>query len=120
MHLRSPLIRRLVDKLVDMGMEAPAINEWLPVYGTLYGVLNVKRELKPLEYGKLKQSIFNLENQLLEGGEGESDMVVPRLINRYFWLIDHYITTKDSREKIEQVLRKVKQLNTEVYDQYIQ
>ena len=111
----------MVEKLSEKGFAPPTLQEWLPVYGVLYGVLNVKRELKPLEYGKLKQSIFTLENRLLEEhSDALRNEVVPRLINRYFWLIDHYLGTKDSREKIEQVLRKVKQLDSDVYELYIQ
>ena len=117
--LESLMIRRLIDKLEGMGLTSPLLEEWIPVYGILFRIFNVKRELKPLEYGKLKQSIYNLENSLLEGTE-ERDRIVPRLINRYFWLIDHYIGTNESREKIEQVLRNVKQLDVSIYEQYVQ
>jgi len=62
-YLESPLILRLVAKLRERFSEAE-IRDWIPVYGTIYGLFNVKRELRPLELGKLKQAIFQLEKDV--------------------------------------------------------
>ena len=86
------------------------------MYGVVFGVFNVKRELKSLEYGRLRQSIFSLENQF-EEEEDQRSRLSPKLINRYLWLIDHYIHTGEDRDKIEEVLQKVKRINPSVYDQ---
>jgi tetratricopeptide (TPR) repeat protein len=65
--LESPLIVRLADKVRALGVEEHEVAEWIPVYGVIWGVFNVKREMKPLELGKLKQSIFLMEKEI-EGG----------------------------------------------------
>ena len=83
----------------------------------LYGVFNIKRELRALEAGKLKQSVFALENELKESDK-EPELLVPRLINRYFWLIDHYMTTNGERERINEILLKIKLLDSSIYDMY--
>ena len=44
--------------------------EWIPVYGAIWGVFSVKREMKPLEFGKLKQAIYQLEKECAEAGRG--------------------------------------------------
>jgi tetratricopeptide (TPR) repeat protein len=116
--LDSLLIRRLVDRLRAMGYSSPALEEWIPVYGVLFGVLNVKRELKSLEYGKLRQSIFALENQLDEDAETRGRLA-PRLINRYLWLIDHYMHSGEEREKIDEVLHKIRDIDVSVYEQIV-
>lgn len=116
--LESMMIHRLLAKLRDLGFEGAALAEWLPVYGTLFGVFNVKRELRSLEYGKLKQSIYSLQCALDEEGRSDS-MLEPRLINRFFWLIDHYISTGDSREKVDDVLQRIRKINPSIYEQYI-
>jgi hypothetical protein len=102
-----------------MGYAGGELAEWIPVYGVLFGVLNVKRELRPLEYGKLKQSIYSLEKRIDEDDETESAYVVPRLLNRYFWLIDHFVISKENRERIEEITQKIKALDETIYDQYI-
>ncbi len=118
--LESELIIRLIEKLRVIGYSEIVLKEWIPVYAVIWGIFNVKRELKPLELGKLKQSIFSLENRITDtNSEDERSVLVPRLINRYFWLIDHYIITNEPRDKVEEVLRKIHIIDESVYEQYI-
>ncbi len=121
--LESPLIGRLVARLRTMGHAEPELAEWVPVYGTVWGVLNVRRELRPLELGKLKQAIFQLEKDVRDPAAGAAGAVaprllVPRLINRYFWLIDHYLTAGEQRERVEEVLARIKELDPGVHREY--
>ena len=115
--LESLMIRRLIDEVEKNGLAGELLNEWLPVYGAIYGVFNVKRELRPLEYGKLRQTIHTLEQRI--SAEGPQPALVPRLINKYFWLIDHYIVVKDTKEKIEEILSRIKSLDLEIYTAYV-
>ena len=114
--LESPLIARLAGRLREMGFTGPSLNEWIPVYGVIWGVFNVRREMKPLEFGKLKQAIYQLEKGEPVGPARE--LVAPRLINRYFWLIDHYLATGEQRERIEEVLAKIRELDPRVHREY--
>jgi tetratricopeptide (TPR) repeat protein len=60
--MESALIRRLRDRIaVERGYRGPELCEWIPVWGRLWGVFSVRRELKQLEVGRLKQAIFSLE-----------------------------------------------------------
>jgi tetratricopeptide (TPR) repeat protein len=118
--LESELIVRLIEKLRVIGYSELVLKEWIPVYAVLWGIFNVKRELKPLELGKLKQSIFSLENRITDtDSQDERFVLVPRLLNRYFWLIDHYIIINEPRDKVEEVLRKIHVIDESVYEQYI-
>jgi tetratricopeptide (TPR) repeat protein len=114
--LESPMILRLAQSVRALGYGDPEVNEWIPVYGTVYGVFNVKREMKPLELGKLKQSIFLLHKEIET--EPKARGLAPRLINRYFWLIDHYRTVGESRRKIDEVLEKIREIDPGVHRQY--
>lgn len=116
--LESQMIRRLVETVRDQGLSGPALLEWLPVYGVIYGVLTVKRELRSIEYGKLKQSIYALERERAEGRDKDG-LIEPRLINRYFWLIDHYANAEDSTSKVDEVLLKLRSVNERIYREYI-
>ena len=116
-ELESQLIRALADRVAEQGFERAELLEWVPVYGVLLGVLNVKRELRSIEYGKLKQSIYALERELRDGRTPKS-VVEPRLINRYFWLIDHYLATREDPAKVDEVLLKLRAVNERIYRQY--
>ena len=143
-YLESPLIQRLVAKLRERFSE-PEIRDWIPVYGTIYGLFNVKRELRPLELGKLKQAIFQLEKDVEQAagkpgagrqagvqpgaaghraapsgssGSAPGAAPVPRLINHYFWLIDHYLASGEERQKIDEVLERIKAIDPVVFKEY--
>ncbi|MBQ9238618.1 MAG: hypothetical protein IJ191_04785 [Treponema sp.] len=117
--LDSALIRRLIERTAEKGYSGPALHVWLPVYGVLWGIFNITRELRSQEVVKLKQDIYALENELKEPG-CEDTVVMPRLINRYFWLIDYYSSTADNSKKINEVLLKIKILDSTIYDLYVQ
>jgi tetratricopeptide (TPR) repeat protein len=113
----SGMIKKLVAAVREKEIPETEINEWIPVYGTIYGVFNVKRELKALEFGKLKQAIHGLEKDMKEKPE-ESKRMIPRLLNHYFWLIDHYLCSGEDKAKIDDVLSKIKILDIDIYLEY--
>ena len=115
--LQSGMIRRLIDKLREMGMQGAALAEWLPVYGVLFNVLNIKRELRPIEYGKLRESIYRMEMELRDSAQ-KNEVQLARLINRYFWLIDHYQNIRENSELIEETLLKIKVTDLDIYKMY--
>lgn len=116
-RLESELISRLVAAVAEQGYSGAALKEWLPVYGVLFGVLNVKRELRSIEFGRLRQSIYALEREFREG-RSEVGLIKPRLINRYFWLIDHYVAVKEAQDKIDEIYLKIRSVDANVYNHY--
>ena len=119
-YLESMLISRLIEEVRKKCSSEEEIKEWIPVFGNIYNVFNVKRELKPLEFGKLKQAIFQYENSLEKEEADGNFRIVPRLINKYLWLIDHLLYTKSERKKIDEVLAKIKKIDTDIYEKLIQ
>ncbi|MDR2662407.1 MAG: hypothetical protein LBC31_05360 [Treponema sp.] len=115
-NMDSELILRLAERVRDLGYSGQELLEWIPIYGTLYGVFSVKRELKLAELGKLKQSIFVLENEVR--GKSGQELLIPKLINRYLWLIDHYENIKAEPALIEETMLKIKILDPAVYERY--
>lgn len=115
--LESSTFARLAAKVAEYGKTGVEAAEWIPVLGELHGAFSVKRELKPVEVGKLKQSIYELETELAADGSRRG-ILVPRLINRYFWLVDHYMNRKEEKSKIDEILLKIKLLDPVVCKQY--
>jgi tetratricopeptide (TPR) repeat protein len=116
--LESQMMQRVVEKVRALGYAPPLLEEWVPVYAVIFGIFSVKRELRSIEFGKLKQSIYSMEVEFREGGAQADPALVPRLLYRYFWLIDHYVGTKEDQERILEILLKIKNLNREIYEQY--
>ncbi|MDR0597139.1 MAG: hypothetical protein LBG14_01365 [Treponema sp.] len=115
--MESEMILRLRDRVQALGYTGRELLEWIPIYGSLYGIFSVKRELKQVELGRLKQSIFALEFALRSKQE-EPELLIPRLINRYFWLIDYYENVQEDPQIIAETLLKIKLLDAAVYERY--
>ena len=117
LSMESELILRLWDKVAELGYKEDEICEWVPVYGYLWGVFSVKRELKQVEIGRLKQSIFSLEAEKT-ANPSRKTRIIPRLLNRYFWLIDHYESSGADPALIEELLLKIKVTDPDIYQRY--
>jgi len=113
----SALIVNLRDKVAEFGFKEEALCEWIPVYGYLWGVFSVKRELKQIEVGRLKQSIFSLEAEY-EANPARREILKPRLLNQYFWLIDYYEISREDSSLIEETLLKIKVTDPDIYKMY--
>ncbi|MDR2257513.1 MAG: hypothetical protein LBE14_00030 [Treponema sp.] len=116
--MESELILRLRDRVKEAGYSGPELSEWIPIYGCLLGVFSVKRELKQVELGRLRQSIFSLENEIRSNPD-QNPLLKPRLLNRYFWLVDHYENTREDPGVIEETMLKIKIIDPAVYERYI-
>ena len=116
--LDSELIKCLIAKTEEKGHTGKAFKQWIPVYGVLCGIFNIKRELTSQEVGRLKQNIYAMENEYKDP-MCNTEVLVPSLLNSYFWLIDHYVLTHESTSKVNEVLLKIKILDPSIYEAYI-
>jgi len=115
--LESALILKLRDRVFALGYKENELLEWIPVYGYLWGVFSVKRELKQIEAGRLKQSIFSLQAEY-ESNPSRRNIIKPRLLNQYFWLIDYYEIKREDSSLIEETLLKIKVTDPDIYKMY--
>ncbi|MCR5495549.1 MAG: hypothetical protein K6F15_07935 [Treponema sp.] len=115
--LDSELIKCLIEKTENIGYSGEELKAWIPVYGVLWGVFTIRRTMRSQEVGKLKQEIYAMENENKDPSRS-SPMLIPRLIYKYFWLIDYCQSINDS-QLINEVLLKIKILDTNVYNQYV-
>jgi tetratricopeptide (TPR) repeat protein len=118
-NMESQMITVLRDKVAgERSVSGAELLEWIPVYGAICGVLTVKRELKAVELGRLKQSIFSLENEVRgsPADQGAANLLKPRLINRYLWLIDHYENVREDPGLIEETMLKIKIIDPVIYE----
>ena len=113
--LDSELIKCLIEKTKSKGYSGKALLYWIPVYGVLGGVFNIKRELTSQEVARLKKDIYAMENEIKDPS-CNSEILVPRMLNCYFWLMDHYYLAKENQAKINEVLLRIKLLDSAVYE----
>ena len=116
--LDSELIKCLIEKTQKKGYTGKALHFWIPVYGVLSGVLNIKRELTSVEVARLKKDIYAMEMEYRDPS-CNAQLLVPKLLYSYFWLMDHYDLARENPAKINEVLVKIKVLDSAVYEAYI-
>jgi tetratricopeptide (TPR) repeat protein len=114
-NMESEMIVRLRDRVASLGFSGPELPEWMPIYGAIFGVFTVKRALKPVEVGRIRQSVFSLENEI-RGGPDNAEILRPRLINRYLWLIDHYENVREDPALIEEMMLKIKIIDPVIFE----
>ncbi|MBR5646967.1 MAG: hypothetical protein IKX23_10050 [Treponema sp.] len=117
-YLDSELINCLIDNVKEKGYTGKSLLQWIPVYGVLLGIFNIKRELTSQEFVRLRQNIYAMENEYKDPS-CKTDILVPKLLNSYFWLIDHYMLKHESIQKINEILLRIKILDSSIYDLYI-
>ena len=120
--LESQLIAALIEKVRAFGYRNQLLAEWIPVWGCIWGVFSIKRELKPVELGRLKQNILYLENEYRSSNKDNKNssdsQIKPRLLNRYFWLVEHCEYNRDNTGLIDETLLKIKFIDPAIYEQY--
>jgi len=115
--MESALILKLRDKVAELGFKDEALSEWIPVYGYIWKVFSVKRELKQLELGRLKQAIFSMEAEY-NSNLSRRSVIKPRLLNHYFRLVDYYEIVHDNSSLLEETLLKIKLTDPDIYNMY--
>lgn len=116
-YLESEMIVRLTDSVRSRFETRAEIAEWIPVYGVVHRVFSVRRELRAVEYGKLRQTIYSIERELA-GAPDRARLLLPRLINRYFWQIDYLVGIGEDQAKIDEVLLKIRSISPEIHGLY--
>jgi tetratricopeptide (TPR) repeat protein len=115
--MESSLITKLARTVRALGVPPQVLGEWIPVYGELLGVFSVKRPLLLVELGKLKQAVFTLENDVRNNEEQTN--LIPRLLNKYLWLLDHYESANEKSAFVNEVLLKIKLIDPSIYERYM-
>ncbi len=115
--IQSGYMVRLIEKVRERKSSENEVKEWIPVYAVLYEVFDVKREMKELEAGRLRQSIYGLRSELKS--PDKEWRIIPRLLYRYFLLIDYYLSSGKEREKIEDIMKRIELLDPDIFKLYI-
>ena len=116
--LDSEEINCLVKIVEEKGYVGAELLEWIPVYGQLCGIFNVKRKLTQPEVAHLNRKIYAAETEM-KNPSCQSKILIPRLINMYFWMIDFYVSAGKKTQEVNELLVRMKILDTEIYEIYV-
>jgi len=115
--MESELIKFLIRTTKAKGYTGRQLQYWIPIYGVLHGILSVKRDLTSQEVAKLINNVYGMEAERRDPG-CDSKVLTPKLLNSYFWLLDHYLKHNENNAKINELLLKIKILDPSIYEMY--
>ena len=87
---------------------------WLPLYAAADHQFNVKRELEEHELAGITGQVYALEKANGEPG-AETRRIIPKLLNRYLWLIDHYQVEENDAVKVDILKKKFQELEPDFF-----
>jgi tetratricopeptide (TPR) repeat protein len=112
--LKSKPIREMISEMANAGIKPEHQAEWLPIFATLYGIFHIKRGLSRQQLENLNRNTLKLEENFRSSQE--HPYLLPRLLNHYIWLLDYYLVQENMPEIGEEILTRIKSLDTKVHE----
>jgi tetratricopeptide (TPR) repeat protein len=115
----KPIIE-IVDAIKNSGKNVRDIREWIPVFGFLTDIFYVRRNLNKHQVESLKREVFNLENSFsrMNSDDIEATNIMPRVINKYLWLLDYYEHQNINFENSEQIKSRLLSLDKNLFQDF--
>ncbi|MCX8028812.1 MAG: tetratricopeptide repeat protein [Brevinematales bacterium] len=113
--MKSMIVKKLSKIVMDNGYRGEEVNEWIPIYGVIENIFDIRRELSEEEVNMILNRV-----QVMEKGYNENrkwkNVIEPRLINSYIWLIDYYLLQVGDYELAKSVGKILQKFSPNIYN----
>ncbi len=118
--LKAKPILELVEIVKKERADFRDITEWIPIYGFIHDVFYVKRNLSAHQVDGIQKDIYNLEltYQKMNKSQVEGSNIMPRLINKYLWLLDYYSLQSYNFDTVSQIRDRLLNMHRELFHEY--
>lgn len=118
--LKAKPILELVSIIRNERADVKDVNEWIPVYGFLHDIFYVKRNMGSHQVETIQKDIYNLEVtfQKMNKVQVEGSNIVPRLINKYLWLLDYYTLQSYNFDNVTQIRDRLVNIDRSLFQEY--
>jgi len=113
-------ITDIIDVIQNSGKNVRDLREWIPVFGFLTDIFYVRRNLNKHQVESLKREVFNLENSLtrMNSDDIEATNILPRIMNKYLWLLDYYEHQNINIENSDQIKSRLLSFDKELFQEF--
>lgn len=112
--MKSMIIKKLIKVVMDNGYRGEEVNEWIPIYGVIENVFDVRRELSQEEVNLILERVRSMESQY-NSNRNWRNVLEPRLLNSYIWLIDYYFLQVEDYEVARSIGKILQKLSPNIY-----
>lgn len=118
--IESKPITDIIEVIRNSGKNVRDIREWIPIFGFLTDIFYVRRNLNKHQVESLKREVFNLENSLgrMNSDDIEATNILPRIINKYLWLLDYYENQNINIENSDQIKNRLLSFDKDLFQEY--
>jgi len=118
--IKSKAITDLVALIKKQRQGSYDVREWIPVYGYVEDVFYVRKNINKHQVQTLNSEIYNLEInfQRMNSDEINETNILPRLINKYLWMLDYYEFQKYSFEDLAEIRDRLLRLEPHIFEEY--
>lgn len=115
--IESKPILEIIEAIKKSGKSIRDVREWIPVFGFITDVFYVRRNLNKHQAESMKHEVLNLENSLnrLNSDDIEATNILPRMINKYLWLLDYYEHQNINPENSDQIKNRLISLDKDLF-----
>ncbi|MCX7679072.1 MAG: hypothetical protein N2316_07610 [Spirochaetes bacterium] len=94
--------------------------EWVPVLGFVQDIFYVRKRLNSQQVEAIKRDIFTLERAYQKSSREkiEETKVIPRLINRYLWMLEYFEYQHYDLESINEIRGRLLKLDRDLFKEY--
>jgi tetratricopeptide (TPR) repeat protein len=118
--LKSKPIQDLAVITKEKKPGANDIREWMPLFGFTHDIFYARRNINSEQIEAIKREIYTLEKNLhaLSKEKTAESNIIPRLINKYIWMLDYFRFQNYDYESITEIKNRLIQLDGETLEGY--
>jgi tetratricopeptide (TPR) repeat protein len=118
--LKSKPIQDLIVVTKSRKSGCTDIREYMPVFGFTEDIFYTRRNVNTEQMEAIKREIYTLEKNLglITREKAEETNIIPRLINKYLWMLDYFRFQKYDYENIVEIKNRLVQLDKEIFEDY--
>ncbi len=115
----------IIEALELVGQHKPDctdVREWVPVMAHIHDIFYVKRQLNSSQLESIKKDIVKLEAsfQTMNKEKIAQSNVVPRLINRYLWMMDYFEFQQFDQQSLFDIRDRLLAIDRALFESYFQ
>lgn len=118
--LKSKPITDLTAIVRERKPDCQDVREWIPIFGFLEDIFYVKRQMNSSQIEAIKRDIYTLEKNYQAFGreKAEGTNIIPRLINKYLWMLDYFEFQHYDFENITEIKNRLMQIDGALFESF--
>ncbi|MBN2038968.1 MAG: hypothetical protein JW864_02935 [Spirochaetes bacterium] len=118
--LKSEPVQSLIRVTKERKPECRDVREWIPVFGFIEDIFYARRNINSQQVETIKREIYSLEKNCRDMSKEKipESNIVPRLINKYIWMLDYFRFQNYNYESISEIRNRLVVLDKDIFETF--